>query len=154
LSKYAEYDIRSIRDQETLLAALAACGYSQGKVEVHQQPVTLYDYVGKARPEKAHVIIRRNNTGIGASNDIGFLKQSDGTFKAIVSDWDTTQLHVHGKRFVEAVAESYGKLTADRAIKTVLTRTIPALKLQGKIPAHATVKQEIVGETTRLVVRY
>ncbi len=59
-------------------------------IESHQEPQTLYDWHGQPRPEKAHIIIRRKFTGIGASNDIGFLKDaSSGQYRAILSEYDT-----------------------------------------------------------------
>jgi hypothetical protein len=74
-----------LRDAEVLVEALHAVGHRQ--VEVHDQPQTLYGYRGDARPEKAEVIVRRKHIG-SASNDIGFARQQDGTFEAIISDFD------------------------------------------------------------------
>ena len=74
-----------LRDAEVLVEALAKVGHKE--VEVHTQPETLYGYQGDARPEKAELIVRREHIG-GASNDIGFARQEDGTYEAIISDYD------------------------------------------------------------------
>ena len=74
-----------LKDGKHLLAALTEMGF---KCESHEQPQTLYDYQGHARPQKANIIIRRQNTGCGASNDVGFLKTEDGTYQAVISEYD------------------------------------------------------------------
>lgn len=74
-----------LRDAEVLVEALAAVGHRT--VEVHDDPQTLYGYRGDARPEKAEVVIRREHVGT-ASNDIGFARREDGTFEAIISEYD------------------------------------------------------------------
>jgi len=75
-----------IRDEAALVAALEELGFA-GKVEVHLTPSTLYGYRGDARPERAHVIIRRQHVG-RLSNDLGFRQEVDGRFTAIVSEYD------------------------------------------------------------------
>lgn len=74
-----------LRDAEVLVEALRAVGH--GKVEVHDEPRTLYGYRGDARQEKAEVVIRRAHIG-SASNDIGFARREDGSFEAIISEYD------------------------------------------------------------------
>lgn len=73
-------------DVECLKKALEELGF-KGKVEVHQTAQNLYGYHGDIRPQKAHVIIRRQYVG-GASNDLGFERQVNGTYKAIISEYD------------------------------------------------------------------
>lgn len=68
-----------------------------GKAEVHAQPVALFGYQGDNRSEHApespdfapecHVVVRRADIG-GASNDIGYRFNDDGTVSAYVSDFD------------------------------------------------------------------
>jgi len=84
MSKYAAFET-TFTDGPTLAAALTAMGF---EIECHEAETTLYGYIGDARPEKAHIIIRRNHTGIGASNDIGFRRGEDGTYEAIISAYD------------------------------------------------------------------
>ncbi|MBI4029154.1 MAG: DUF1257 domain-containing protein [Candidatus Blackburnbacteria bacterium] len=77
-----------LSDTETLIEALVTLGFKRQVIEVHKEAQTLFGYQGDARPQKAHVIIRRKNTGLGASNDVGFEKQANGKYKAHISDYD------------------------------------------------------------------
>jgi len=158
MSKYVEYDLKSITNLELLLAALADLGWDSGKVEVHDTPVALYGYHGDRRPETANVVIRRNNTGISSSNDIGFVKRPDGTYAPIISEYDSS-LSGYGKRFgggtlAERIQESYGKMAGNKAINTITNVTIPAMKAKGLVPRHATVATVKTGKVTQLVLRY
>jgi hypothetical protein len=74
-----------LRDAETLVAALNAVGMTH--VELHDQPQQLHGYQGDGRPESAEVIIKRKYIG-RLSNDIGFARRADGSFEAIISDYD------------------------------------------------------------------
>ena len=74
-----------IADLDALVKALAEVGYDQ--VETHDAPQPLYGYLGDRRAQSAEVIIRRKHVG-RASNDLGFRRQLDGTFEAIISDYD------------------------------------------------------------------
>jgi hypothetical protein len=74
-----------IRDVESLRKALADVGFST--VEVHDTPQGLYGFEGNLRPETAEMIVRRKYIG-SASNDIGFKRQVDGQFTAIISNYD------------------------------------------------------------------
>ena len=74
-----------LKDGKHLLAALTDLGFL---VECHEQPQTLMDWHGQPRPQKANIIIRRNHTGLCASNDVGFLKTEDGTYQAVISEYD------------------------------------------------------------------
>jgi len=157
MSKYEQYNCQDMTSQEILLAALAEMGWSQGQVEVHAEPQTLYDYVGKARPQKANLIIRRGHTGLGASNDVGFIKQADGSFSPIVSDYDTN-LSTKGRRgqvsFAESVQAAYGQIAGNKAINTILDTTLPKMKLQGLVPEWTTVEQTPIGDTVQLELVY
>ena len=70
-----------------LVDALVDLGFPRDTIEVHDRPDTLYGYRGDARPERAEIVIRRGSVGHG-SNDIGFARQLDGTFRAIISEYD------------------------------------------------------------------
>lgn len=73
---------------DSLVKALADAGFAT--VEVYPTPQHLYGFQGEIRPETAEVIIRRRYIG-PMSNDIGFKRQENGTFKAIISDYDRLQ---------------------------------------------------------------
>lgn len=74
-----------ITDADGLVKALADAGFKD--VEAHETAQHLYGYQGDARPQTAEVIVRRKYVG-QASNDIGFKRQADGTFEAIISEYD------------------------------------------------------------------
>lgn len=74
-----------LTDPDALRAALADVGY--GEVELHDTPQPLYGYQGDVRSDRAHVIVRRAHIG-RASNDLGFLHQEDGRYRAVISEYD------------------------------------------------------------------
>jgi hypothetical protein len=77
-----------IVETDALCKALADVGFD--KVEVHAEAQHLYGYQGDQRADTAEVIIRRRHVG-RASNDIGFKRQPDGTFTAIISGYDRSK---------------------------------------------------------------
>jgi hypothetical protein len=74
-----------ITDVPHLVAALGDVGYET--VEVHESAQQLYGYLGDVRAQRAEVIVRRAHVGV-SSNDLGFERQPDGTFRAWISDFD------------------------------------------------------------------
>jgi uncharacterized protein DUF1257 len=74
-----------ITNADGLVKALADAGFK--KVETRETAQHLYGYQGDVRPQTAEVIVRRKYVG-QASNDIGFKRQADGTFEAIISEYD------------------------------------------------------------------
>lgn len=83
MSAYGEY-ITSLCEEKFLIEGLRAMGY---QVEVHHDAAPLIGYHGDERLERAHVIIRRAQLD-SASNDIGFVRGTDGSFRAILSEYD------------------------------------------------------------------
>lgn len=77
-----------ISDAAALVAALKDLGFKA--VELHETPQNLYGYQGDVREQKAEVILRRKEVG-ASSNDIGFVRGADGTFEAIISDFDKSR---------------------------------------------------------------
>jgi hypothetical protein len=73
-------------DAGFLCGALQDLGFQP---EVHEEPVRLYGHWGDEREDVAHVIVRRDQIH-SASNDMGFVRQPDGKFRAIVSEFDRT----------------------------------------------------------------
>ena len=74
-----------IKNVDALLKALQDMGFN--KVETHDTAQHLYGYQGDVREQIAEVIIRRKYIGV-SSNDIGFQRQEDGQFEAIISEYD------------------------------------------------------------------
>jgi hypothetical protein len=83
MSAYGEYTT-NLCEEKFLIEGLTAMGY---RVEVHPNGAPLIGYHGDERPERAHVIIRRVQLD-SASNDIGFVRGTDGRFRAILSEYD------------------------------------------------------------------
>lgn len=102
MSHYSKIKTK-IMERDALLAALKEMGYHN--VEVHEKADSLYGYQGDRRPERAEVIIRRKFIG-PASNDIGFRKADDGSYEAIVSQYDQGML---GKDWVDRVCQKYAE---------------------------------------------
>jgi len=75
------------RDAEALIAALVECGFEPSQTEGHAEAAPLFGYQGDVRPQKAHVVIRRQHVGSGA-NDVGWERQPNGTFKAWIGEFD------------------------------------------------------------------
>ena len=78
-------------DAPCLIEALEALGYN-GKIEVHDQAVTLIGYDGRPRlldgqEVRAEIVIRRRHLW-EAANDIGFARHSDGRYVAYISEYD------------------------------------------------------------------
>ena len=83
MSKYDEM-ITILTHEGYLVEALEQMGY---KPEVHKNGAALCGYRGDERPERAHIIIRRRQLD-SASNDIGFVRDTSGQYRAVVSDYD------------------------------------------------------------------
>jgi hypothetical protein len=91
-----------IKDTDSLVKALADVGFK--RVEVHETEQSLYGYLGDIRPETAEVIIRRKYIS-GSSNDIGFKRQTDGSFQAIISEFDRRR---YSQEWLNQVTQRYG----------------------------------------------
>jgi len=91
-----------IKDSIALVKALGDVGFKT--VEVHETPQHLYGFQGDIRPDTAEVIVRRKYIG-AASNDIGFQRQADGTYQAIISEYDR---HQYSQTWLNTLTQRYG----------------------------------------------
>lgn len=92
------------KDGCALIDALMETGkWTVEQIEVHNEPQHLKGYTNDTRPETAHIIIRRKHVG-GASNDIGFVKENDGNYRAIVSSYDSKK---YGSRWMSQLKGNY-----------------------------------------------
>lgn len=83
MSKFEE--LRTIlTDERFLVEALRELGYNP---EVSREGMSLYGYLGDERPERAHIVIRRRQLD-SASNDIGFARDANGVYRALISEYD------------------------------------------------------------------
>jgi hypothetical protein len=95
---------------EALLQALAEMGYR--KVDVHEDPQPLHGFQGDERSQRAHVIIRRKQIG-RLSNDIGFERQGDGSYRAWISEWDRQR---YDERWIEDLHRRYARHATQEAL--------------------------------------
>jgi 3-deoxy-D-arabino-heptulosonate 7-phosphate (DAHP) synthase len=104
--RFAMSHFTSIRTQikqvDALVKALRDVGFEQ--VEVHETAQHLYGFQGDVRSQTAEVIIRRQLIS-AASNDIGFKRQEDGTFQAIISEYDRKH---YSQQWLNQVTQRYG----------------------------------------------
>ena len=89
------------KDKDCVVEALGEMGYTN--VEIHEVAQNLIGYHGDTRPQKANIIVRRQYVG-RAANDLGFVKQADGTYSAIVSDYDSGK---HNTTWMTALKVAY-----------------------------------------------
>jgi hypothetical protein len=112
MSHYCEIETQ-FNDQQALIEALVSVkgGWNLEQIEIHQTPQSLVGYQGDQREQKANIIIRRQHVR-GASNDVGFALQPDGSYKAIISDYDRNN-HCND-RFMSALKTEYGCLAVEK----------------------------------------
>ncbi|MFB2973839.1 DUF1257 domain-containing protein [Aerosakkonema sp. BLCC-F183] len=93
-----------LRDVNALVMALEDLGFKD-KVEVYAEAQRLYGFQGDLREETAEVVIRRQHLG-AASNDIGFKKQDDGTYEAVISSFD--RAYKYSQQWLNKLTQRYG----------------------------------------------
>lgn len=96
--------VTKIKNRSSLVKALQRAGFNQNQIEVHDTAQHLYGYHGDERPETANVVIRRKNIG-SASNDVGFKLKEDGTYEAIISDFDKRRFN---DQWMKSLTTNYG----------------------------------------------
>lgn len=103
------------RDQEILIEALCEVGgWTREQVEVHTEPVQLHGYHGDLRAQRASIVVPRQFVGSSA-NDLGFLRQADGTFALQVSNFDRE--YTKGKFILEKLPQRYAVTAAAKKLK-------------------------------------
>ena len=111
----------AIRDQDLLVSSLQALGF---KPQVHEVAQSLEGFQGDKRTQTAEIIIPRRQVG-GASNDIGFKRQEDGSFAAIISDYDR---HRYGDKWLAKLKTEYGVARVTRLAKRQYGCANPVVK--------------------------
>jgi hypothetical protein len=103
MSLYCEIKTE-FKNQEALIFALMETGrWQTDQIETYDDAVGLYGYHNDLRPEKANIIIRRKNIG-PSSNDIGFQRNEDGTFKVIISEFDKSR---YNQSWIDKLKSNY-----------------------------------------------
>ncbi len=99
-----------IKRKSSLIKALESIdgGRWKGKIEVYEgEGDNLVGYHGDKREQKANVIVRRKHVG-QSSNDIGFVQKQDGTYEAIISDFDSSR---HNAQWLQSLSQQYSRET-------------------------------------------
>lgn len=86
MSHYTTLPTRIV-DEQALALALQDMGFRADHIERSETPLPLVGYRGDVRPERAHVIISRKHIS-RLANDVGFVRGEDGTYGAIISEYD------------------------------------------------------------------
>ena len=82
-----------------------------------------------ANGDTANVIVRRKYVG-GAANDLGFLKNADGSYAALVSQYDS---HRHNEKWFGTLKAKYAeKFVAKEAKRQGMKLYSPARLVNGK----------------------
>jgi len=103
MSLYCTVETQFI-DKECLINALCEIGqWNKSQIEIHNEPSHLQGYKGDTRQEVANIIIRRQYVGRD-SNDIGFIKNKNNTYSAIISEYDK---HKYNTKWINKVKQSY-----------------------------------------------
>lgn len=98
-----------IKRKSGLLKALRRIenGKWANAVEEHDEAENLYGYRGDKRANKANIIIRRKHVG-SSSNDLGFVLSEDGTYQAIISDYDSSH---YNQKWLDKLTQLYAEET-------------------------------------------
>ena len=121
----------AFKDRETLLKALAECGYET--VE-EGEALSLYGYQGDRRPETAQIVVRRKYIG-AASNDLGFQK-TDAGYVPVISEYDRSYM-MQGK-FLTNLRTNYNLKSAEKLARNL----------------RGTLHRERVGSTIKIRIKY
>lgn len=140
MSHYSE--VKSImKNQKCLIKALQRMGFKREEIQVSDEAQNLRGFQGDTRKQKAHIRIKgagwgnRENAVGGASNDLGWEKQADGTYKFHVSEYDQRS---YGKQWQENLQAYYEEeVVRDHARMNGYTVTDYKQKNNGEI--HLTV---------------
>lgn len=122
MSEYHELKTE-YRDAECLVAALKEHEPAYHTVEVHEVAQQLFDFRGRKTTyidkdgDKANIIVRRAVVG-GAANDLGFVRKADGSYSAIISEYDSRK---HSAEWLKGLKRTYTeKVTLKTAAKNGL----------------------------------
>lgn len=120
MSMYAQIKTQ-FKNPEALVEALIETSgrWTREQIEVHAEAQHLFGYEGRKRPQKGHIIVRREFVG-AAANDLGFELQPDGTYLAHISDFDSSKINeAWRKRLAQNYAYHAIRIPQERAGRRV-----------------------------------
>ena len=79
----------------------------------HEKALHLTGYQGDTRTQTAEVIVRRSvKGGLGeSSNDLGFKRNAEGNYEALISEYDTRFL---GRDFLPKLKTAYSEINTKK----------------------------------------
>lgn len=126
MSAYSEVKTE-FKDGELLLEALTTMGFKPRNCI--GKPEHLEGYHGDQRQQVADIIIPRAQVG-EASNDIGFVKGPDGTYQAIISQYDSGR---YDSKWLNTVKANVADAGIQRTAKRMGMRAVSRKVSKGKI---------------------
>ena len=138
-----------ITDPEALVRALIEKGYKRNQIQVHEKAVAMVGYFGRTGDQKANIILPKTVTG--HHSDVGFVKESDGTYTCIVDEYGMGR----NKFGAEWRTGLYQEATAQSAIMELEKRKIPYTKTMtdGKLRIEAIIKDTSSNSLVKPMVR-
>jgi hypothetical protein len=106
-----------VRSERELARALDEMGLKD--VEVHADAQPLADWIGRPTDVLANVIVRRKSLG-AASDDLGFVRSTDGTFDLILSD---IHLFKFDRKWIDELARRTGTVSVTSTPQLVASTT-------------------------------
>jgi hypothetical protein len=127
------------KDAKCLIAALIEMGFNENEIEFHEIASQLIDFQGRpthytdVNGDKAEIVIRRTAinrviTG-GASNDLGFKRNADGSFDALISAYDSSRINA---QWLGKLTGTYARIAIVEKAKKQGLRFIGTTKQNGK----------------------
>lgn len=135
MSKYASATT-NINDGEVLIEALQAMGFKSHMIQNHiGNPKELVDFTGQKTKylngkdnDKADIIIPRRYVG-GAANDLGFARQADGTYSAIISQYDSSK---YNNKWLNSMKQTYSEISIAQKVKRAGGKVLQTKDKNGK----------------------
>jgi len=117
MSHYTEVETQ-FKDEKCLIDSLCEMKNRHGKQFTREMIKTganqsLYGYMGDKRAQVADIRIDRGNVG-SSSNDLGFKKNENGTYGAIISDFDKSH---YGKKWMGELKQTYAVKKTEKLLK-------------------------------------
>ena len=137
MSKYMRVET-VFKDESTLQQALTDVCQGRGIQFEQGQALTLYGYRGKARAETGDYVIRRKFVG-RAANDLGFARKADGTFEAVISEFDSRH---EGMSILNEVRQRYTHLQVSK-----LARARGMIVVEVKDPTSGVIRLKLYPAT-------
>ena len=126
-----------IIDESCLITALMRVenptgqAFSKEVIEIYKDSVPIQTYQNHNNT-RANVVIRQRNLGDGSYNDLGFVRNSDGTYTAIVAD-------MYDKTWLQRLTTYYGVEKAKKEFKVKGIKYTETVDEKGRIQLKAAV---------------